>query len=141
MGMTEYGESLLLNCILGISDIPATLYLAVTTREPAADETASTLSEPSDPDYARQSIGTGSANWTTAESGISLYTNDVEFLTASQDWPIIAYWALTSAATDGDSIVWGKFDTPQAISTGQKLTIEAESFGLSVSSPEASLIV
>ncbi len=140
MGMTEYGESLLLNCMLNIVNIPTTLYLAVTGREPVPYESASTLNEPLDPAYAREAVATGSSNWTSSSSGISLYTIDIEFLVATQDWPIIANWVLTTASTDGDVIVWGSFTTPQTVLTGQKMTIPANTLGLSVSSPTTSLI-
>lgn len=141
MGMTEYGESLLLNCMLNIVNPPATLYLALTGREPAVYGTGDSLNEPLDSAYARQEVGTGGSNWTAAESGISTYNAAVQFPVATENWLVIEYWALTTAATSGTVIIWGQFDTPSSVLTGQRLTIPANSFGLSVGSPDPNLVL
>lgn len=139
MGMTEYGESLLLDCMLDISDLP-TMYLALTSSEPTAFDTGSTITEPLDSAYGRKTIGVGTSNWTTSESGISLYKNLLTYSEATEDWPVITHWALLTASTAGSIIMWGNFTTPQSVLTGQTMTIPANTLGLSVASPEANLI-
>lgn len=139
MGMTEYGQNLALDCVLGNNTIPATLYLALTTAPPDDSDTGDLLDEPLDSAYARQAISTGAA-WSEAESGISILSAAVDFPVATESWIRIKYWALCTAATSGEVIMWAPFDIAYTIPAGQMLTIPAESIGISLSGTTSSVV-
>lgn len=135
MPVSQTGEDLLLNAITGFESLPTTLYLALSKGVPEPFDNANSLPEPTS-GYARQEVL--QANWTQSSSGSAVYSDAIQFPTATADWGVIKTWVLCTALTGGNIVVWEEFDTPINVSNGQMLTIPAESFGLTVSSLEDS---
>lgn len=131
MGMTVWGSSQIADYITGNSSIPATLYLALTSGEPSDFDTGSDINEPLDGAYARQAISTG-VSWSAGESGTTLYLNAVEFGPATANWDNITHWAICTAATDGNLLIWGPWDQEMAVYAGQKLVVPEEGIGFSI---------
>ncbi len=133
MGVSQFGESVLIDAITGVNPLPTSLYLALSADTPLPSESANALGEPSG-GYERQLLD--ASNWAAGENGTSVYTQAVQFPTATALWPRINCWVLTTTLTGGQNIVWGELDTPLQVAVGQMVTIPAESFGLSVISAE-----
>lgn len=135
MGMTEYGQNLALDCILGNATIPETLYLALTTAQPDEFDTGDLLDEPIDPSYERQAIMTGATYWSESESGIALFLEEVVFPVTTEPWNRIKYWVLCTEETAGNVIIWAQFESIYTLPAGQYLTIPTESLGISLAAP------
>jgi len=135
MPISQTGENLFLDAITGFASLPTTLYLALSMSTPEPYNNANALSEPT-AGYARQEVL--QANWTQSSSGSAVYSDAIQFPTATADWGVIKTWVLCTALTGGNIIVWEEFDTPLTVTNGQMVTIPAESFGLTVSSLEDS---
>ncbi len=133
MGVSQFGESVLVDAITGVNPLPTSLYLALSSQVPLPSESSNALGEP-DGSYERQLLDPG--NWGPGENGASVYTQAVQFPTSTTLWPTINCWVLTTSLTGGQNIVWGELDTPLQVVVGQLVTIPAESFGLSVISAE-----
>ena len=141
MGMTDYGADVMLDSLLGIATIPATLYLALVSEEPEESDDGDDLDEPDDTAYARIAISTGAGNWSASESSASSYLNEVTFPVATQVWDKIYHWVLCTALTSGEVIVWGEFDEGFEVFDDQQITIPAEALTLTVSDEEDNVIL
>jgi hypothetical protein len=135
MPISQTGENLFLDAITGFASLPTTLYLALSMSTPEAYNNANALSEPTG-GYARQEVL--QANWTQSSSGSAVYSDAIQFPTATANWGVVKTWVLCTALTGGNIIVWEEFDTPLTVTNGQMVTIPAETFGLTVSSLEDS---
>jgi len=139
MGMTDTGTNVFLDAMMEVTALPATLYLAVTRDSPDVEDDGTTLSEPSDAAYARQALGTGSSYWSSAESGITTFVNEIQFPVATEDWPAMRYWVICDALTAGDILIWGEFSQGFRILTGQRINILEDAFGVNMS-PETEVV-
>lgn len=118
---SDYLENLLLNQIVGKSPSESR-YIALLTAAPDDADTGSTIVEPVAMNYAR--ITTTAASWNTASGGsvsnAAILTSNV----ASGDWGEITHWAVCTAATAGEVLVWGEVTVPKTV-----LTEDSFSFG------------
>lgn len=140
MGMTVEGTDLFLDAMLEVSALPANLYLALTATQPQIGDDGTSIDEPTDAAYARQALGTGASYWSAASGGFSSFANAIEFPVATEDWDSMRYWVICSALTGGDIYIWGQFTDYFNITTGQKVTMTADSFGLTLS-PQGETVV
>lgn len=141
MGMTDFGSDIMLNSLLGVVAIPATLYLALVRDEPEVSDDGDDLDEPTDAAYARVAVSTGSAAWSASSSGSSVYLNNIIYAAASEEWGAIYYWVLCTAAASGDVLLWGDFDEGFEVIDTQVITIPAQALVLSISDEEENVIM
>jgi hypothetical protein len=116
-GLSNYFETAILNYLFRGSaapSIPATLYIGLFTADPVDTGTAN---EVSGNNYSRVSISTsnafGAPSGTPAQSIANSST--ITFPVASGSWGTITHFAIFDAASNGNMLVGGALNTPQAI--------------------------
>ena len=103
-GLSDYGEALILNCLLRATNItaPTTVYLALFTSDPTdANDTAN---EVSDSAYARQSCAFNAPH---ATEGYSANTSEVSF-PAIVDGTITVGWVGIYDALTGGNLLYSQ---------------------------------
>lgn len=98
----------------------ATVYLALYTSNPTANDTGT---EVSGGGYARQPITFGSP---TLENGKQTIKNNarVEFPVATSDWGTITHIGIRTAATGGTLIAYAELTAPKTINAGDRFVID-----------------
>jgi hypothetical protein len=105
---------------------PQEFYLAlICTVAPTPYLSGAELDEPTNSDYARVLIENDLAHWSNA-SQPQIIANVVpsQFITATSDWGLISYWALTNAPVDGYNLIIGDLANPVIINTGDQARFE-----------------
>jgi hypothetical protein len=105
---------------------PPTFYLALIRAIPPTPYMDGTeLDEPDTPDYARVAITNDLANWSN-DSQPQEISNILpqQFITATNDWGRIGYWALCDSLVDGNNFIVGDLENPVMIMTGDQATFE-----------------
>lgn len=99
--------------------IPSDLYLALHTEDPGADGSGA---EVSGGDYARVEIPSNTTNWSAPSTGtgVEAITNllTLTFPTPTADWGTITHWALWTASSGGEVVIFGELPTPRAVLLG-----------------------
>lgn len=113
---------------------PAFYLAAIKDIAPTPYISGSELDEPdSDAGYERVEIFNDSVTWTN-EGQIQVMTCEIdcEFLTATEDWGAIRYWALCNAPVEGYCYFVGDFDAPAVIYTSDQLVVESGDLSVSL---------
>ena len=118
MGLTNYGETLVLSLLKG----SGTSYLGLLTV--AAGE-AGGGTEVSGGAYARQAVTFG--NPSTDGNGVTSMSNSaqIEFPTATASWGTVVGWAIYDALTSGNMLWYGTLSTSKAISTNDTILLHS----------------
>lgn len=106
MPATTYAINKSLDKDFGATDYtpPATYYLGLSTT--AIDSTGSTVTEPTDPSYARVAITNNKSKWSTAASGSVVSLTTASFVQSSQAWGTIISAFLSSASVSTSGSIW-----------------------------------
>ena len=124
-GVSSDGSAYFSKLAFGIESVPDYVYVALATQQPSTEDDGSQLYEPDDVAYARVQISTGSGSWAVDNTNAATNVDPIVFPTPATTWGSIASFVLCTAATDGDIICWGEFETSTYISQGVALTIPA----------------
>lgn len=81
-----------------------------------------TTSELSAAGYSRQATG-----WNATPGNPAKLPQDVTFGPAGEDWGAISHVAIFDAATGGNMLYYGEFDSPKTIEDGDEATIRENS--------------
>jgi hypothetical protein len=122
--LSTYGANLYVGVMLGISVAPTTLYLAIldTTPDPNDSGTDIAAYEPSSLAYERVEILTGNADWDTPSGGMSIYLSSIGY-NPDSNWGSFGYYALCTAITAGEVLMFGSLGGTVAFSDGATITI------------------
>lgn len=101
---------------------PATLYLALSTTDPTDD--GSGITEPSGGSYARLGVANNLTNWPAAAAGSKSNGTDMQFVTATASWGVIAYMAIYDAAVGGNMLAHAALTTSKTIDNGDTVIFE-----------------
>lgn len=117
---TNYFENVILDSILGSnrgSGSPSTVYIALFTSAPddggGGTEVISTSTG-----YARVAVTNNTTNWPAAYAAVKSNGAKIQFPTATAAWGDITHFAIYSAATSGNMLLWGELTSPISPLTG-----------------------
>lgn len=115
--LSNYLENALINAVLRNTSYtsPAQVYLALHTADPTE---AGTGTEVSGGSYARQAITFGEPT-----DGSSSNTAAINFPVATADWGTITHFSIRDAATAGNSLFYGAWQTPKTIETSDQFVV------------------
>lgn len=115
--LSNYLENALINAVLRNTSYtsPAQVYLALHTADPTE---AGTGTEVSGGSYARQAITFGEPT-----DGSSSNTAAINFPVATADWGTITHFSIRDAATGGNSLFYGAWQTPKTIETSDQFVV------------------
>ena len=119
---TNYGQNLVLDVLWGKDQVmPDTLYLAQIVTLPTDTSTGSTIVEPSDANYARQTIDNSAAGsfWNAAASQLKTNAQGLTWAAAATDWEAVPYYGICDAASGGNLLLYGDHSDPFIILAGQ----------------------
>lgn len=141
-GVSNYFCDLLADAISHRVSIPTTAYIALCTEEPFSYSTGATIVEPpSGVGYSRQSYSLNTSNWSSASSGSIRSTQVITFTTAATGiWGTAVAWALCSASSGGNLLLWGTLDAGLYVNTGAAVSIPIGGIEIAVEPPSASVI-
>jgi hypothetical protein len=129
--LTYYGANKLLDHVLKVTPFtrPTHLYVALCTADPGKTATGSTITEPTDPDYARQIVD----DWDTASGRATANSEPIAFPEASEDWDNpVTHWALCDAADGGNALAFGALPEAKQPDAGDDLGADAGEFDVSI---------
>lgn len=99
--------------------IPTSTWFALHTEDPGTDGSGA---EVTGGDYERVEIPSNTTNWSapTTGTGVEAITNllTLTFPVPTADWGTITHWALWTADTGGEVLIYGEFPTPRAVLLG-----------------------
>ena len=124
-----YGKDYILAAAFANGAQRVSYRLALLTAKPAPDDDGSELAEVVAADYARITVA---ASVFTADSGAMYNESTVTFPTATNDWGVIRYWALTTALTGGEFITAGRLTTAKRVNTGSVASFEPGALSLAL---------
>ena len=109
--MSDYLELEFLDHFLGTaaSTFVAQVYLALYTTDPTDADTGTEVSGGA---YARQAI-----DFNAAAAGSTSNSAQIDFPTATANWGTVSHFGIRDAATLGNLIIHGAWDTAKAINT------------------------
>jgi hypothetical protein len=116
MALLATAANAMLDALLGAAhdtDVPGTLYLALSTTDPNAS-----LTEPSVGGYARASVANDGTMWPAASAGSKSNGVAVLLPEATADYPQVGWFALCDALTAGNIVVSGALTAPVTVTTG-----------------------
>jgi hypothetical protein len=119
--LTDAGAGLLLDSALGANHgtlWPATIYLALSTTDPAI-----TMTEPSGGSYARKSVANNATNFAAATSRQKTNLLSLAFATATGAWGVVTHVAVMDAATGGTMLAHDQLPVSASVISGDTLTI------------------
>ncbi|MDY2986139.1 MAG: hypothetical protein SOR77_00755 [Peptoniphilus sp.] len=127
---SNYLEDMVLNYIFKGQSIsqPTQLYIALYRTNPTDSDTGS---EVVGTGYTRQLITFNNPTQNTDRATISNSAR-VEFPTAQSEWGEISYYGIRTARDGGNLLVYGAFNKPITISTGNKFIIDTGNLTISV---------
>jgi len=92
----------------GRTAIPSVLFLAVSRTRPNA--TGGNVTEPSGGSYARVPF---TSTFTVApNNGVVRNQAEIQFPESTADWGVVTHWAVFSAATGGNALMWKEIVNP-----------------------------
>jgi hypothetical protein len=144
MAITDYGGKAFTGQMFGITTLPATFYLGLSTSriESYADGTLFANFEPSASlGYARQALTRSSAKWVQADGGFVVNYEDIVFGPSTGEWGLIQTYGLLDAATAGNLYVTNEFVAPRRLLGGQYYVIERGALTYSIASYVEPVIV
>lgn len=123
MALTNAVKARVLDSLYGGAplDVPATLYVGLSTTPPNPD--GSGFTEPSGNGYARVPVPNDDTYWydaTIANPSIKANAIPVLFDEATDSWGQVSHWGIFDAATGGELIDWAPLTTPMTVGTGQQ---------------------
>lgn len=120
MSMSDFLEVKILQHLGGIAtwSAPGTLYLALHTADPGDTGSAS---EASGGSYARRSMA---GNW-TYNGGAARLENTASVTFPNMPSGTFSHWSLKDASSGGNTLVIGSFTSPQTLTVGQSLIVQA----------------
>jgi hypothetical protein len=133
--LTVWGAGQLLTSYFTATAEPVdNFYLAlIMAIPPSPYMDGSELDEPLVVDYARIAIPNDALNWANDAQPQELYNIlPAQFVTASSDWGLIGYWALTNAPTDGFNFIVGNLENPVLIEAGDQAVISEGDLSISL---------
>lgn len=141
-GVSFYFCNLVADNISNRSEFPDTVYIALTTQEPFAYSSGSSIAEPpAGVGYSRQSYSMTSGNWTQASNGACRNVNQIVFTTnATGLWGNIVAWVACTASSGGEILFWGTLDSNVYVNTGAYVSIPADGMEYSVEPPSTAVI-
>lgn len=122
--MSRYLENKLVRLTLRAESYtpPATLYLALyttpITENPDGVTEAMQGAEVVGGGYARQAIA-----FSIPKDGVSSNVSSITFPIATGDWGGVTHWAVVDAATGGNMMYYGEFDTAREFTSGRQAVI------------------
>lgn len=117
-GKSDYLENKVLDHILGGPDYarPATVYIAVYTVAPTADDgTGGT--EVTGGAYARVAVTNNATNFPAAAAGVKANGTVITFPTATAPWGTLVAFSVMDASTAGNMLFWGLLTANKIITT------------------------
>lgn len=136
MPFSTYAQEAILNQWFGgtAAPIPATLYVGLSSTQPAQDGT--NITEPSGGAYARVAVTNNTTNWPAAQtgpSGNSVISNAtaVTFPTATASWGTLDYYFVSDAATGGNMLGWATLSSPQTVNANSIASFAAGTLSIS----------
>ena len=121
-----YLETKLLKHIFDITLFsPSSLtYVAVCSRKPRDSDDGSSILEPTDSAYAR--VGIFSTDWLVDSSGNVKNLSAIQFPIATANWGPTPYLVLMDSPTGGQVLKFAHLPTTPSITTGTRLTLDAD---------------
>lgn len=112
---------------------PSDLYLALLDEEPTPKDDGSSISEITEGGYSRVQIGTGTSNWSTAQTGSPSNKNKLTFGPATEDWlQTVRAVGLVDAASGG-ILIGGSPAGPASVADGDTLEVNSDVLELALS--------
>jgi len=141
-GITSWGASYYLGVLFGQTQTPPTSYwVALCTAVPSEQVDGTMLSEPtSDVGYARIEIPSDQLSWDVPDDGVVTNIASVFYDTATADWPVITHYALCDAVVDGNVYLFGAFNVPRKVSTGDACRIPPNALSIHIGSLTTALV-
>lgn len=133
--ITMTGASQLLTTYFGKrTEPPTSFYLAlVRTIPPDPYMSGSELDEPDADDYVRMEITNDIANWSNdSQPQEVMNAAPVQFITATNDWGQINYWALCDSVEGGNNMIVGNLELPVVIVSGDAAMIDVGDISVSL---------
>ena len=137
-GFSDYLKNEVLDHVFGKGAYtPPTIYVALSTTEPADDGT--NVTEPDSGDaYVR--VETAASDWSAAggsyDDGVLKNSEPIEFAEATGAWRTIAYFALYDSEDDlgsNNMLGWGAVTTPKTVGSGDTARFAAEGLEVTIS--------
>jgi hypothetical protein len=120
--LTNYGEVLVADALLGSTAIKANLYLGAYAATLDDTATGSTAGEPAGNGYARVNVAQNATMW---PSGVPKTNGQViSFPVATGSWGTITHVALVDATSAGNAVLWADLDASKAIGNGDTLSFD-----------------
>ena len=114
--------------------IPNTLYIELFTALPDEDgENGIAVSTSGGTSYARKGITNSSTSFdptptstsAPAQRGVKANKQQIAFALATAPWGLVVGWGIYDAATGGNLLVYGEFQTPKDVGTNDVMKIDA----------------
>lgn len=124
--LSNYLENELCDHMLGVGSftMPATVYLACYTSNPADDNSGT---EVSGSGYARQAITFGAAS-----GGASLNTSAETFTASGGNFGTITHIGILDASTAGNLLVYGALTASKTVNDGESITFAVGSISVTL---------
>lgn len=125
-GFSDYLENEIIDHVFAGAayTAPASLYIGLYISAPSD---AGGGTEVSGGSYARESV-----TFTTAASGATSNSANVEFATATANWGTITHAAVFDAVSGGNMLAWGALTTSKTINNGDVFRIIANDFDITL---------
>lgn len=105
--------------IMGASNAPATVYVALSTTTP--NDAGGSFTEPTDASYARVAVTNNNTNFPAASGGSKANGTDITFPTAAASWGTVTYFGVFTASSGGTPIATGALSTSKTPGSGDTL--------------------
>lgn len=104
---------------------PPVFYLALMKDiAPTSFVSGAELDEPQGGSYARAEIPNDAVYWSNeSQPQVIMTMEDVSFITATEDWGIVRFWALCNAADGGYLYATGELASPYSVATGDVVVL------------------
>lgn len=123
MALTDAVKAAVLDALYGRKtlDVPATLYVGLSTTPPNPD--GSNFTEPSGNGYARVEVPNDTTWWYDATVGnpaVKANAVPILFPEATGPWGEVSHWGIFDAETGGELIDWAPLTMPMIVDVGQQ---------------------
>lgn len=134
MSFTNYLEDVILDEVFGGTNYtpPATLYIGLSTQQPAEDGTG--IAEPPTANgYSRADVANTGVNWpATGGDGTKSNGTAITFPQASGDWGTVTHFFIADADTAGNILAYGTLGVSKTIGTGDTASFGAGSLTITL---------
>jgi hypothetical protein len=110
------GKALDLIFGLDTNTFPTTLYIGLSSTQPADDGT--NVTEPVGNNYGRVSVLNNLTNWPAASARAKSNGEDILFPAATGDWGDLGWFVIYDAPTAGNFVAWGELVSVTNITIG-----------------------